>query len=316
MRSFGTRAALAVYWLAAMCGSASAQNAPLKVAVTIKPIHALVLQVMDGAGTPTLIVDGTASPHTYALKPSDAKALNDADIVIRVSESLEGFTAKVVRGLPKAVQVVTLEEAPGVVRLKRRTGASFEPEGGKHGHDHDHDAKGKAMDGHVWLDPKNAKAMVAHIAKTLSAKRPASADLFNANAAKATQRLDALAAELAETLKPVAGKPYVVFHDALQYLEIRYGLTAVGAVTADPETPPSGKRLADLRKKVSTLGATCVFSEPNFETRVVQSIIEGSRARAGVLDPEGALIPSGAGAYDAMMRGLAAGLRNCLALPA
>ena len=298
-------------WMLMSVGGAVAQMSPLKVAVTIKPIHALVLQVMDGAGTPTLIVDGTASPHTYALKPSDAKAMNGADVVFRVSESLEGFTAKAVRSLPKTVQVVTLEEAPGVARLKRRTGASFEAE--HHDHGHDHGAKGSRMDGHVWLDPQNAKAIVAHIAKTLSAKHPASADLFAANAAKATQRLDVLAAELAETLKPVAGKPYVVFHDALQYLETRYALTPVGAVTADPETPPSGKRLADLRKKVSTLGATCVFSEPNFETRVVQSIIEGSKARAGVLDPEGALVPSGAGAYDAMMRALATGLRNCLA---
>lgn len=291
-----------------------AQSAPLKVAVTIKPIHALVMQVMDGTGAPTLIVDGTASPHTYALKPSDAKALNDADIVFRISETLEAFTAKVVRGLPKSVQVITLEEAPGVVRLKRRTSVNFAAEG--HAHGHDHGAKGKAMDGHVWLDPNNAKAMVAHIAAVLAAKRPASADTFKANAAKATARLDVLSAELAGTLKSLAGKPYVVFHDALQYLETRYGLTAVGAVTADPETPPSGKRLADLRKKVATLGATCVFSEPNFETRVVQSIIEGSSARAGVLDPEGALVPPGAGAYDAMMRALASSLKACLAPPA
>ena len=174
------------------------------------------------------------------------------------------------------------------------------------------------MDSHVWLDPNNAKAIVAHIASVLAAKSPASADIFKANAANAMARLDALSAELAETLKPVAGRPYVVFHDALQYFEARFGLTAVGAVTADPDTPPSGKRLADLRKKTATLGGICVFSEPNFETRVVQSIIEGSKARAGVLDPEGALVAAAAQIWrlgrcdDA--RASAAGLgKSCLA---
>ena len=195
--------ALAGLWTFAATFNAVAQQAPLKVVVTIKPIHALVLQVMEGAGAPTLIVDGTASPHTYALKPSDAKVLNDADVVFRVSETLEAFTAKVVRGLPKSVQVVTLEMAPGVIRLARRTGANFASDG--HKHDHDHGDKGKATDGHVWLDPNNAKAMVVHIATVLAAKRPAMADTFRANAAKATTRLDALSTELAEMLKPVAG---------------------------------------------------------------------------------------------------------------
>jgi zinc transport system substrate-binding protein len=296
---------------------ARSQDAPLKVTVTMKPVYALVLQVMDGVGKPTLIVDGASSPHTYALKPSDAKALNDADVVFRVSESVEPFTAKAVRGLPKTVQVVTLENAPGVKRLARRTNANFETKGGggHKGHDHDHGAKAGAMDGHIWLDPDNAKAIVAHVAKVLAEKRPASAAILQANAAKATARLDALSRELETALKPVAGKPYVIFHDALQYFEARFGLTAVGAVTADPEVPPSGKRLVDLRKKVGSLGATCVFSEPTFETRVGQSIVEGTRARLGQLDPEGILIPTGPDAYDAALQALAKSLTACLASP-
>lgn len=299
--------------LAVLSTSAYAQDVPLKVAVTLKPVHALVLQLMDGVGTPTLIVDGAASPHTYALKPSDAKALNDADVVIRVSETVEPFTAKIIKGLPKAVQVLTLETVPGVTRLPRRTGASFEIKGVASAHtDHDHGKGDGKMDGHVWLDPDNAKAFITEIAKVLAAKRPAAADRINANAAKATARLDALRRELSAALQPVAGTPFVVFHDALQYFEARFGLTAVGAVTTDPEVPPSGKRLVELRKRVMGLSAACVFSEPTFETRVAQSIAEGTKARTGLLDPEGIKIDKGPDAYDATLRALAKSLTGCL----
>lgn len=304
---------------AAAQAQAQAQK-PLAVVVTIKPVHALALQVLDGVAKPTLVVDGNASPHTYALKPSDAKAMNDADLLLRVSERLEPFTAKVVRTLPKTVRVVTLEEAPGMKRLPRRTGATFDSHDhaghGHKGHGHGHGGKksaGEAMDGHVWLDPANAKAIVAHIAKVVGELRPAAAPALQANAAKALARLDALDTELAGLLKPVAGRPYVVFHDALQYLEVRYGLTPAGSITTDPEVPPSGKRLADLRRKVGTLKAACVFSEPNFEARVTAAITEGTSAKTAQLDPEGALVPAGPDMYDALMRGVARSLAGCLA---
>jgi zinc transport system substrate-binding protein len=311
-------AAFGLVWLAS---PAFAQDVPLKVVVTLKPIHALVLQVMDGTDTPSLVVNGTASPHTYALKPSDAKLFNDADVVFRVSESLEAFTAKVVRSLPKTVQVVTLEQAAGMKTLPRRTGATFEGHnhGGKshagHGHGHAPGAKASktAIDGHLWLDPANAKAAVAVIAETLAAKRPKHADAFKINAAKAIERLKALEADLAVDLKNAAGKPYVVFHDAFQYLEARYGLVPVGSITIDPDIPPSGKRLVDLRKKITTLGASCVFAEPSFENKLVQTVIEGTAAKTGTLDPEGLMVPAGPDAYDVLMRRLSAGLKACLA---
>jgi zinc transport system substrate-binding protein len=294
------------------------QDVPLKVAVTLKPIHALVVQVMAGVGTPTLVVDGTASPHTYALKPSDAKTLNTADIVFRLSDTVEPFTAKLAKSLPKSVQLVTLEQAPGIMTLPRRAGLTFE----KHDHSakkhagHDHGAGTKAptalVDGHVWLDPANAKAIVSAIAEALSAKRPAQAAMFKANAATARQRLDALDAEVAAELKAVAGKPYVVFHDAFQYLEVRYGLTPVGSITVDPETPPSGKRLTDLRKKIVALRAACVFAEPGFENKIVQTVIEGTAAKTAALDPEGVMVTAGTDAYDQTLRALAASLKGCL----
>ena len=95
-------------WALAAAGPAAAQT---KVVVTIKPLHALVASVMSGVGTPDLLVKGAASPHTYAMKPSDAKALNAADLFFRMSESVEPFTIKVVRALPRRVEVVTLQGA-------------------------------------------------------------------------------------------------------------------------------------------------------------------------------------------------------------
>ena len=296
--------------------SAAPAAAELKVVVTIKPLHALVAQVMTGAGSPELLVAGASSAHTYALKPSDAAKLSRADIFFRMSESMEPFTAKVARSLPKTVQVVTLQETKGLKLLPRRTGATFEDH--DHGHDHaaGHDHSHAVTDGHAWLDPGNAKMMVDRIAQALSAKEPAGATVFRSNADVLKGKLDDLAAELARELKPVNDKPYIVFHDALQYLERRYSLRVVGSISVSPEVPPSAKRLSALRRKITSLGAVCVFAEPLFDTRLVNNLVEGTRARTGTIDPEGGKIEPGPDLYFTLLRNLAQDLKSCLAPPA
>jgi zinc transport system substrate-binding protein len=153
--------------------------------------------------------------------------------------------------------------------------------------------KGDAIDGHAWLDPDNAKAMVDRVQQALGAKYPDHAPVFKANAATLATRLDALAAELDGELKPIADKPYIVFHDAFQYLERRYGLNVVGSISINPEVPPSAKRLTDLRRKIQSLGAVCVFAEPAFDRRPVDNLIEGTSARTGTLDAEGSSLDPG-----------------------
>jgi zinc transport system substrate-binding protein len=315
--------------------SGTATAADLNVTATIKPIHALVAEVMQGVGTPKLLVTGASSPHTYALKPSDAKALYASDVVFRVSEAVEPFTAKIVKALPEHVRVVTLAEAPGVEQLDARTGNTFEPhaheghdeDGHEHGsaadhhnegaeeHDHDehdHDSHG-ARDGHVWLDPANARKMLAEIARVLSEASPENAPKFAANAARASADIDALEARIARELEPVRGKPFVVFHDAYQYFEHRFGLDAVGSITVSPEVQPSAKRLTEIRRKIEALDAKCVFAEPRFQPNLVSAVIEGTNARSGTLDPEGTTIDPGPGAYATLIENLADGLRSCLA---
>jgi len=324
---------LAAVGLAAILAASPARAAELKVAATIKPIHALVAQVMQGVGTPTLLVQGAASPHTYALKPSDAASLHHADVFFRVSENVEPFTRKIVEALPPSVRTVTLADAPGVTHLPVRTGETFEPhdhahEGGDHdhdghsgdghdhGHDHDdHDHTPGSTDGHVWLDPENARKMVTEIARVLAEASPADAETFKANAARADAALAALESEIEGDLAPVKGMPFVVFHDAFQYFEHRFGLAAVGSITMSPEHKPSAKRLTEIRRKLASLKAACVFSEPQFQAKLVAAVTEGTTARAGTLDPEGALVEPGPAAYASLLRNLTTGLKSCLLAP-
>jgi zinc transport system substrate-binding protein len=287
-----------------------------KVVVTIKPIHALVSEIMAGAGAPVLLVEGAASPHTFTLRPSTARAINDADVFIRTSDALEPFTHKIVQSLPPSVNVVTLADAPGIALLDQRRGGTFEPHvhmhsiDEEHMADHDDDEGGK--DGHIWLDPQNAKAIVAAVAKALSARYPEHAGRFAANAAALNGRLDLLNREIAAELSSARDKPFIVFHDAIQYFENRYGLNAVGSITVSPDIPPSARRLTEVRRKIVSLGAVCVFSEPDFQPKLVSAVTEATEARSGTLDAEGLMLAPGPDLYFDLMHGLTRNLARCL----
>ncbi len=302
----------------AVLAQASAALAELRVVVTIKPIHSLVTQVMEGIGTPDLLVSGSNSPHTFSLKPSNVRAINAADVFIRVSEAVEPFTGKIKAALPETVEVVTLEDAPGLELLDIRSSGTFEMHA-----DHDEDAHGHgdedgegvhhgAKDGHIWLDPDNAKAIVNYVANVLAKRAPNDAARIEANATRLNARIDALTAELDDEMRPLRGKPFVVFHDAYQYFEKRFGLDAVGSITTNPTVRPSAKRLTELRQKIRSLDAGCVFAEPFFQPKLIAAVTEGTNARSGTLDPLGVILEPGPKLYFELMRALAAGLTACL----
>lgn len=292
----------------------AAAEAP-KVVASIKPVHSIVAAVMQGVGEPQLVVKGAASPHTYALKPSDARALQDATLVFWVGPELEGFLAKPLKANAAKARAVALMGIPGLTLMETREGGAWEEDDHGHSHGHGH-AHGKddhdEHDAHIWLDPRNARLMVAAVAEALVKADPANAAAYSANAAAYAARIEALDAELARTLAPLRERPFVVFHDAYHYLENRYGLNAVGAITVNPERRPSAKRLKEIRAKIAGLDAACVFAEPQFEPALVDTIIEGTGARKGVLDPEGAAIPDGPDLYPTLMRNNAAALAGCL----
>jgi zinc transport system substrate-binding protein len=277
-----------------------------KVVVGVKPIHSLVAGVMAGVGEPALIVSGGVSPHEYALKPSDAARLERADIVFWIGPSFESFLAKPLTALATKAEIVELGRTPGITLLPAREGGAWEED-----EDH-HAASALEEDGHLWLDPENAKAIVRYAVLRLSAHDPADAERYAANGAALLERIAALDERLRQNFAPAKRVPFVVFHDAYQYLEHRYGLAAIGSITVSPEHLPGARRLQEIHNKIASLGARCVFSEPPFTPRLVETLIAGTKARAGVLDPEAVALSRGPDLYFQLMDGLADNLVRCL----
>jgi ABC-type Zn2+ transport system, periplasmic component/surface adhesin len=310
----------------ALVGATSAFASP-EVVVSIKPIHSLTAAIMKGVGEPQLIVDGAASPHTFSMKPSNARALQNADLVVWVGHGMETFLEKPLGALAAKAEVVALEDAPGLEKLALREGGPFEAHGHgdedhddhahaaseDHSHNHDeHDHDHGTFDTHLWLNPVNAKAMAQAIERSLIKVDPANEGAYQANTAELLRQIDALDAEIKTTVAPVKDKAFIVFHDAYQYFEKRYDMTVAGSITVSPEMMPGAERLKEIRKKVADLGATCVFSEPQFEPKLVAVVTEGTAARSGTLDPEAATLEAGPDLYFEMMRGLARSITECL----
>lgn len=281
---------------------------PPKVLTSIKPLHSLAMTVMDGIGKPNLLLRATASAHTYTLQPSDARAIERANVVFWIGPDYEAFMARPVKGLPRKAHILSMSKAAGVMLLPTREGGVW---AAADGHDHAH-GKHTEHDMHLWLDPVNAKAIASAMAATLAEADPSNAARYQANAEALAVRLDSLDQDLRARLAPVAHKPFIVFHDAYQYIEKRYGLTAAGSITVTPDRTPGPRRLSELRRAITERKAGCVFREPQFTSALVGTVASGTPARPGVLDPLGAAIPEGKDAYFTMMTALADGFVGCL----
>jgi zinc transport system substrate-binding protein len=273
------------------------------VLATLKPVHSLVAGVMQGVGEPQLLIGGALSEHSYELKPSDARKLQSADVVIEIGPDMETYLIGPIRTLGGGSTVVVLERAPGVRLYPARHGGLW---GEGDGHDHG------PNDPHIWLDPRNAVAMTRAIAAALVKRDPAHAALYRANETRQIALLEALDRELAAKLAPVRDRPYIVFHDAYRYFEERYGLHSAGAVTVAPERPVGTRRVATLREAVANGRAVCLFREPQFPPKLIEALDEGTKARVGVLDPLGADLAPGPGLYPRLLRDLAQSLTGCL----
>ena len=358
--------------LATVPNAAASSEAPSAVA-SIKPVHSLLAGVMNGVGRPILLVPGGASPHTFSLRPSDAQALENADIVVWVGEDLESFLIQPLDALASDAYVLELSRAEGITLLRFREGGAWDEhddhgEGGEMGEDEDHaegghdDEKGDENEGehhddeegdedegehhddeegdrradgddeegeahvhhedghehhsgeynmHLWLDPANAEVIVDSMAGALSRIDPERTSVYEENAAAVKARLRALDAELTEAFAPVRDRGFIVFHDAWQYLDTRYGLRAVGSVTVNPDQSPGAARLAEIREKITDAAATCVFAEPQFEPRLVRTLVEGTGAGTGTLDPLGAALEEGPDLYFDLLRENARTFRAC-----
>ena len=316
--------------LVAMLTRGAAMADVPRVAVDIAPVHSLVARVMEGVGTPDLILPPGASPHEYNLRPSEAGALQAADLVFWIGPDLTPWMADAIATLAGDAEVTALLGAGGSLELPFREGALFEGHGedagedGDHGHDHGHDDDHGHDHGHdddhghgdhdphVWLAPGNAAIWLDLIAGKLSAADPENAGTYFVNAAAGRDEIAALTDEIEGILAPVRGKRFIVFHDAYRYFEESFDFPASGAISLSDASDPSPARIAEILGRIAEQGIDCVLAEPQFNAALVATVMDGSAARTGVIDPLGSDLEPGPGLYGQLMRNMATVLAGCL----
>ena len=336
-------------------GSAAASES--KVVVSINPIHSLVASVMEGIGTPDLLVQGFESFHGYQVKPSDAKLLENSDVIVWIGPTMESTLIASISNAPEGTTVIEVGEIHGLQLYENREdpdgehghddeqGHGVEEEHGhddehdkemvaehghddehghgeeeEHGHDDEHghgemDEHGHAhgrYDLHIWLDIDNAKVVTREVAEQLAVVYPQYEAQLAANMNNTIEKLDSLEVELRSLSESFSSEPFVVFHDAYQYLEKMLGLNNVGTVTVNPELGTGAKRLQELRETISRTGSSCIFKEPQFDPSALEVVSEGTDLKIGTLDPLGAEITPGPNAYFELLRNMAHSLKDCL----
>ena len=289
-----------------------------RVVVDIAPIHALVAQVMEGIGMPDLIIQPGATPHEYSLRPSEAAALQSADLVFWIGPDLTPWLEEAIETLAPAADLTTLMDVDGTVQLEFREDAVFEAhDHSDHADDDEHDDHADhgdhaGHDPHAWLSPKNAMTWLEVIAGRLSAVDPVNSDAYLANAASGRVAIEALMDEVDATLDPVRGRAFIVFHDAYQYFETDFDISASGAISISDASDPSPARIAEIRGQIAEQGVDCVLAEPQFNPGLVATVLRGSDAQMGIVDPLGADLELGAELYPQLIRNLSNALAECL----
>jgi zinc transport system substrate-binding protein len=288
----------------------------LKVVVSIKPFHSLVSRVMHGVSEPALLLNGNNSPHTYSLRPSAAVKLQNADLVFWGGENLEGFLAKPIHSLAAGARVVSFEDTPGLILRPFRTGIEWQKLDPKSEHDQDHLKKQEIYrlpgnDPHIWLDPLNAQKITQNLVQILSEFDPENAQTYHSNGKETILRLSDLNIQLETKMSSVSSKSYIVFHDAYQYFEKRYQLNPIASVTVSSGSSTSVGRLIDIRKKIKNKKVLCIFTEPQFSPKLVQTVISGTAVKQGILDPIGASISPGPEMYFTLLNNISHSISTC-----
>ena len=319
-------------------------RAEVNVVTTIKPLHSLISSVMEGVGKPSLIIEGTNNPHTFVFKPSHAEMIENADIVFWIGEDLEAFMEKPLESLAKNAKTISFMDLASIEKLKFREQNIFDDHD-DHGHD-DHDDHGHKdddhddhddhdghddehdghddhddhaghhdghnhgeFDAHIWLDPANAKEMVLEISHELSELDPSNKSKYEDNASKTIVALDKLIEEVDKSLSKDIS--YIVFHDAYQYFEKRFGVIPAGALTLNPYVLPGAKQIADIQDVINDKGIKCIFSEPQYNPKIIETLGNDMNISTGVMDPLGAYIDAGPSMYSDLINQIANSIKDC-----
>ncbi|MDK3017539.1 zinc ABC transporter substrate-binding protein [Pseudodonghicola flavimaris] len=312
-----------------------------RVVTDIAPVHSLTAQVMKGLGEPVLLVQPGQSPHSYALRPSQARALQEAGLVVWVGHALTPWLEKPLDALAEKAETLELLDGDGTIERPYRGAADImaavarmeqaQDDHDDHGHDdhdhgdhdgHDHEAAmdddghnhdHNGADPHAWLDPENGKVWLGLIAEELAELDPEHAATYRANAAEGQARIDAIETQLKAEVAPMRGVPFVSYHDAFQYFELRYGLQLTGRVTASDASDPSPAHLDALRDRLGELGVRCAFTEPQFDTRLLSAAIAGRDIPILELDPLGRSFEPGPDLYPQLLEAVGGSFAACAA---
>ena len=294
---------------------ASAQ-AEVRLLTSIKPLQLIAAAVQDGVGEPEVLLPPGASPHHYALRPSDVRRVREADLLYWIGPDMEGFLPRVLNGRDKPD--VAVQELPGL-SLRH-----FGDEHDEHGHDeharerahadedHDHDHRPGSLDAHLWLLPANARVIAARMVTDLAQLDAANAARYAANLQAFEARLDALDGRIRPQLASIADKPYFVFHEAFDYFEAAYGLKHAGVFSVLGEVQPGARHVAAMRERLQQAGPSCVFSEPPLRPRLAETLSAGLPVKLAELDALGGSLPVSATGYEQLLENLATGLTECL----
>ena len=279
-------------------------QAEINVVTTIRPLHSIVSNIMQGVGTPKLLMRTTVSPHDFTLKPSNIRTLNQADIIFWIGPSLETRLAKSIRNAGKSVHVVELMKSPKIKTLDIRATEDAHD----HGHNHNHDA----ADPHIWLNTQNAIAIASSVRIAMSKLDPNKEEIYTKNFNKFAARMAQIQESIRSKLKTVLKERFITYHDSVHYFEEEFGIDGHGAVAPSTEHRPGAKRISDLRKMIKAKNIACIFSQPYYNQKILQSIAKRSQAKIASLDTIGHSLKPGSKLYEDLMLNISNSIHNCL----
>ena len=282
-------------------------QAEVKVLTSIKPLQLIAAAVQDGVAIPEVLLPPGASPHNYALRPSDVRKVQSVDLLYWIGPDMEGFLPRVLNG--RTLPSVAVQDLPG---LKLRHFADDNHSHPVEADEHDHDHRPGSLDAHLWLSPVNARVIASKMAADLSAADPANATRYQSNLKAFDERLDALDLRLKKRLAGIEGKPYFVFHEAFDYFEDAYGLKHAGVFSVAAEVQPGAQHVAAMRTRLQEVGKTCVFSEPPLRPRLAETLVAGLPVKLAELDALGGYTPATAQGYEQLLEKLGNDLAGCL----
>lgn len=288
-------------------------SAEVTVVADVVPVGMLVTRVLDGAGETHVLLPPGGTPHDYRMKPSDARALQSAALVVWVGEALTPWLEDPIRTLAADAGHLELLDLAATVRLVTNRGADFsvvresDDDSGRGQDDHG------GVDPHAWLHPANARIWTSEIAAELGRLDPDNADLYAANAEAARAEITAAEQDVRAMLAPVAGAPMLALHDAFAYLEDAFGLNVVGAVAASDDTKPGARRISEVRALIARTKPMCLLAEPGGNSDIVAPLVPaGGSLRTGRMDLLGADLNDPKATYPDLLRALGAAVRTCV----